>query len=94
MFSNWGGGKTPRANIAIVGAGNEGQRLIAKLQQSRDPSFVVCGVFDDRKSRLDPVVTALPLYDEQRLKVLCDKLKIVAMDIRLSGLPGCASSKF
>jgi Undecaprenyl-phosphate glucose phosphotransferase len=43
-------------NIAIVGAGNEGQRLIMKLQQSRDPSFAVCGVFDDRKSRLPPSV--------------------------------------
>jgi Undecaprenyl-phosphate glucose phosphotransferase len=45
--------------IAIVGAGNEGQSLIAKLQQSRDPSFIICGVFDDRKSRLPPSINGL-----------------------------------
>ena len=45
--------------IAIVGAGTEGQRLIAKLQQSRDPSFAVCGVFDDRKSRLPSSISGL-----------------------------------
>ena len=46
-------------NIAIVGAGNEGQRLIAKLQQSRDPSVAVCGVFDDRETRLPPSICGL-----------------------------------
>jgi FlaA1/EpsC-like NDP-sugar epimerase len=39
-------------NIVIVGAGEEGQRLIAKLQRLRDKSIAVRGVFDDRKSRL------------------------------------------
>jgi Undecaprenyl-phosphate glucose phosphotransferase len=39
-------------NIVIVGAGNEGQRLIAKLRESQDTSIAVRGVFDDRKSRL------------------------------------------
>ena len=98
--------------IAIVGAGNEGQRLIAKLQQSQDPSFAVCGVFDDRKSRLpssisglnilgttddlirfarrnsvDEVIVALPLDAEDRLKTLFDKLKGVALDLRLSMEP-------
>jgi Undecaprenyl-phosphate glucose phosphotransferase len=45
--------------IAIVGAGNEGQSLIARLQQSQDPSFVVCGIFDDRKSRLPSSINGL-----------------------------------
>jgi Undecaprenyl-phosphate glucose phosphotransferase len=48
-------------SIAIVGAGNEGQRVIAKLQRSRDPSVSICGVFDDRKSRLPPSVCGLDL---------------------------------
>jgi Undecaprenyl-phosphate glucose phosphotransferase len=98
--------------IAIVGAGNEGQRLIAKLRESRDPSFAICGVFDDRKSRLPPsvngfdilgttddlirfarrnsvdeVIVALPLDAEDRLKTLFDKLKGVALDLRLSMEP-------
>jgi Undecaprenyl-phosphate glucose phosphotransferase len=37
--------------IAIVGAGDEGQRLVAKFRQLNDPSFVICGIFDDQKSR-------------------------------------------
>ncbi len=98
--------------IAIVGAGNEGRRLIAKLQQSGDPSFAICGVFDDRRSRLPPlvggasisgttddlirfarrnpvdeVIVALPLDAEDRLKALFDKLKGVALDLRLSVEP-------
>jgi hypothetical protein len=39
-------------NIVIVGAGREGQRLIAKLHELQDKSIVIRGVFDDRKSRL------------------------------------------
>lgn len=39
-------------NIVIVGAGNEGQQLVAKLRQSPDKSIVLRGVFDDRKSRI------------------------------------------
>lgn len=96
-------------NVAIVGAGNEGQRLIARLQEERDKSVVIRGVFDDRKSRLpgsvygfsvrgttddllnfarqapiDEVIIALPLDAERRLKALCDKMKALAIDVRLS----------
>lgn len=39
-------------NIAIVGAGQEGRRLIAKLRESRDETIALRGVFDDRKSRV------------------------------------------
>ena len=46
-------------NIVIVGAGNEGRRLIAKLQESQDKSIAVRGVFDDRKSRLPRSVVGL-----------------------------------
>ncbi len=38
--------------IAILGAGSEGRRLIAKLENSPDPGFTICGVYDDRGSRL------------------------------------------
>jgi len=39
-------------NLVIVGAGNEGQKLIAKLRKLRDGSVTIRGIFDDRKSRL------------------------------------------
>jgi Undecaprenyl-phosphate glucose phosphotransferase len=96
-------------NIAIVGAGTEGQRLIARLREGQDKSVVIRGVFDDRKSRLpgsvsgfsvrgttddllnfasqapiDEVIMALPLDAEERLRSLCDKMKTLAIDVRLS----------
>lgn len=39
-------------NVAIVGAGDEGQRLIARLQERQDKSVIIRGIFDDRKSRV------------------------------------------
>jgi Undecaprenyl-phosphate glucose phosphotransferase len=45
------GGRLAR-NVVIVGAGNEGQRLIAKLRESQDKSIIVRGIFDDHEQRL------------------------------------------
>jgi Undecaprenyl-phosphate glucose phosphotransferase len=103
-------------NVVVVGAGSEGQRLIAKLHEARDNGIVVRGVFDDRRSRtpgsvsglevlgttddllhfgrrtpIDEVIIALPLGAEQRLKVICDKLKVLATDVRLSIEPLAAT---
>src|SRR6266446_4635797 len=39
-------------SIAIVGAGELGERLIAKFQKSQDKSIAIRGVFDDRVSRV------------------------------------------
>ena len=111
-MSTRAGGSYITRNVVIVGAGNEGQRLIAKLQAMQDKSIAVRGVFDDRKSRLpasirglnvlgttndlldfvrhvpiDEVIIALPLDAERRLKALCDKLKVLAIDLRLSVQP-------
>jgi Undecaprenyl-phosphate glucose phosphotransferase len=108
MATRTGGGYLAR-NVAIIGAGNEGQRLIARLLAGQDGSVVIRGVFDDRKSRLpgsvcglpvrgttddllrfardapiDEVVIALPLDAEHRLRSLCDKMKTLAIDVRLS----------
>jgi Undecaprenyl-phosphate glucose phosphotransferase len=99
-------------NIVIVGAGVEGQRLLTKLRASQDKTIAICGVFDDRKSRLaasppgfkvigttddllrlarrgriDEVIIALPLDAEYRIKALFDKLKTIAVDLRLSVEP-------
>ena len=96
-------------NIVIVGAGIEGERLMAKLQELQNKSIAIRGVFDDRKSRrpgsinglkvlgttddllyylrqlpIDEVIIALPLDAERRLKTLFDKLKVIAIDLRLS----------
>jgi Undecaprenyl-phosphate glucose phosphotransferase len=38
-------------NIVIVGAGDEGQRLIAKLRQSQDQTIAIRGIFDDHQPR-------------------------------------------
>ena len=106
-------------NVAIVGAGSEGRRLIARLQEGQDKSVVICGVFDDRKSRLpgpvcglavlgttddllsfarhapiDEVVIALPLDAHRRLKSLCDKMKALAIDVRLSIEPLAETFQF
>jgi Undecaprenyl-phosphate glucose phosphotransferase len=39
-------------NIVVVGAGKEGEQLIAKLRKSGDKSIAIRGVFDDRASRV------------------------------------------
>jgi Undecaprenyl-phosphate glucose phosphotransferase len=103
------GGSYLARNVAIIGAGTEGQRLLARLREEQDKGVVIRGVFDDRKSRLpgsvcgfrvrgttddlvnfarqttvDEVIIALPLDAEGRLKSLCDKMKALAIDVRLS----------
>ena len=57
--TRWVRGGHLARNIVVVGAGSEGQRLIAKLRQSQDKSIAVRGVFDDRKSRLSSSVLGL-----------------------------------
>jgi Undecaprenyl-phosphate glucose phosphotransferase len=54
-------------NIIILGAGNEGERLLAKLQHSPDPAVTICGLFDDRKSRLPSVLGLNVLGDTDDL---------------------------
>jgi FlaA1/EpsC-like NDP-sugar epimerase len=46
-------------NIAVFGAGNEGQQLVAKLQRSQDKSIAIRGIFDDRKSRVSRTIHGL-----------------------------------
>jgi Undecaprenyl-phosphate glucose phosphotransferase len=38
--------------VVIVGASDQGEQLIAKLQKLEDKSIAICGVFDDRRSRV------------------------------------------
>jgi Undecaprenyl-phosphate glucose phosphotransferase len=46
-------------NIAIVGAGEEAEWVIGKVTRSRDPRVTICGLFDDRFSRLPAVVSGI-----------------------------------
>jgi Undecaprenyl-phosphate glucose phosphotransferase len=46
-------------NIVVVGAGKEGQRLVAKLRESEDKSIAVRGIFDDREPRLPSPVPSV-----------------------------------
>lgn len=106
------GGRSLARSVVIIGAGDEGQRLIARLLAGQDNTVTIRGVFDDRKSRVptavyglavrgttddllnfvgqapvDEVIIALPLHAEYRLRALCDKLKALAIDVRLSMEP-------
>jgi Undecaprenyl-phosphate glucose phosphotransferase len=103
------GGASLARNVAIIGAGDEGKRLIAKLRAAQDKTVTIQGVFDDRKARVanpvsgfalggttddllefarvapvDEIVIALPLEAESRIRFLCDKMKTLAVDVRLS----------
>jgi Undecaprenyl-phosphate glucose phosphotransferase len=102
-------GSTFARSVAIIGAGVEGQRLVAKIRTAQDKSVTIRGVFDDRKTRIhnpvsglavcgttddllelarlapvDEIIIALPLEAEFRILSLCDKLKALAIDVRLS----------
>jgi Undecaprenyl-phosphate glucose phosphotransferase len=108
VASETGSGRLAR-NVAVIGAGYEGQRLIAKLRAAQDKTVTIQGVFDDRKARVpsavsgfalcgttddliefarlapvDEIVIALPLEAESRIRSLCDKMKALAVDVRLS----------
>src|SRR5262249_17287594 len=55
-IARWIGKGYLARNIVIFGAGEQGERLIAKLRRSADKSIAIRGVFDDRKSRVPRVV--------------------------------------
>jgi Undecaprenyl-phosphate glucose phosphotransferase len=46
------GGNALARNVAIIGAGEEGQRLIERFQAGQGDTIIIQGVFDDRKSRV------------------------------------------
>ena len=48
-------------NLVVVGASAEGQKLVGRLRKFDDPSFVIRGIFDDRRSRRPPEVEGMPV---------------------------------
>ena len=63
--------------IAIIGAGEEGRRVIAKLQRMEDPGIALCGIFDDRKSRVPPFIYGFKLLGTTEDLVRLARLGIV-----------------
>ena len=47
--------------VAVVGAGEYGQRLVAHLITSREPGLRLIGLFDDRRSRVPTHVQGFPV---------------------------------
>jgi Undecaprenyl-phosphate glucose phosphotransferase len=48
-------------NIAIVGAGENGRRLVQYLNATQSGNFRIVGIFDDRASRIPKVIEGHPL---------------------------------
>ncbi len=63
--------------IAIIGAGEEGCKVIAKLQHLTDPGIAVCGIFDDRKSRVPPSICGFKLLGTTEDLVRLARLGVV-----------------
>jgi Undecaprenyl-phosphate glucose phosphotransferase len=47
--------------VAIVGAGDDGERLVAALTRCADKSFAIRGIFDDRRARRPSHVHGIPV---------------------------------
>jgi Undecaprenyl-phosphate glucose phosphotransferase len=78
-------------NLIIIGAGEEGTRLIAKLQKLQDRSIDIIGVFDDRRSRVPHSVfgcKVLGVIDD-----LLDFARQVPVDEVIIALPLCAEQR-
>jgi Undecaprenyl-phosphate glucose phosphotransferase len=48
-------------NIAIIGAGNQAEQLIARIQEQNAPWKHIVGVFDDRKTRIANRINNVPV---------------------------------
>ncbi len=59
--SRWIRDGTLTRNVVIVGAGEEGQKVVAKLLNHRDKSIVVRGIFEDRVGPLPRSIEGVPV---------------------------------
>jgi Undecaprenyl-phosphate glucose phosphotransferase len=51
-------------NIAIVGAGDQADHLVTNVRQHEMPWNRVIGIFDDRKTRINPEINGLPVLGD------------------------------
>ncbi|HVH76649.1 MAG TPA: undecaprenyl-phosphate glucose phosphotransferase [Stellaceae bacterium] len=72
-------------NVVVVGAGEPGAQLIGKLQRSREEGVKICGVFDDRMSRIPPSVSGFEVLGTT--DDLFDFVRRTAIDEVIVALP-------
>jgi len=78
-------------NVAIVGAGEQGQRLIQRLQIAKDPWLRLFGVFDDRTDRVPNQISQVPLLGD--LDKLVDLVREQRIDEVIITLPWNAETR-
>lgn len=77
--------------VAVVGAGQQGQRVVRHFAESDDPSVALAGVFDDRRSRVPNQIGDNPVRG-----TVDDLLKVVQsepVDEVIIALPWSAESR-
>jgi Undecaprenyl-phosphate glucose phosphotransferase len=61
LTRRWAENGSLRRNVAVVGAGPEGERLLAHLANTGDPTVRIVGLFDNRSSRVPKSVAGHPV---------------------------------
>lgn len=79
-------------NIVVVGAGEQGERLIERLRVDTAENITIIGVFDDRRTRIAPVVAGCPVLGTT------DDLLLFARQVQIDevivALPLAADQRF
>lgn len=78
-------------NIAVVGAGEHGRKLVEEIQRLGEPWNHVVGVFDDRVNRIHANSTAYPIIGS--VDDLCDFARNNRVDEVIVSLPWSADNR-
>ena len=62
LVVRWGRAGYLVRRLVIVGAGDLGEQLVNVLRRADDRNFEILGFFDDRRTRIAPVVADLPVF--------------------------------
>lgn len=77
--------------IAVVGAGEQGRRIVEHLNAQPDPTLVLAGVFDDRKTRVPESVAGQPVRGDMDALLQCVRAKQI--DTVIVALPWSAEDR-
>ena len=61
LFYRWAKAGELSRNIVIVGSGEQAKMLLWQLNNRNDPWFNIIGIFDDRKERVGPSFSGVPV---------------------------------